>query len=352
MRRPAASRAHDEDPHGAQRRTAPAADARFDVDDAYGARGRLALVPEGRFDVERAVAALAARQAGVVSRRQLLGLGLSPRAIARRLAGGRLHALHRGVYAVGHIAVTWEGRARAALLAAGAGAALSHCSAAVDWRMLPDGGGPQEVTVLGRTPRHRPGIVVHTARTLEVRDHRGLPVTAPARTLLDLAAHVPRDTLARALAEAQVLGLATPADMRRAIRQTPNHRGARALAGMLDTTEPTRTKLERVLLDLLHRAGLPSPLVNAKAGPYEVDALWPAERMIVETDGWAAHGHRGAFERDRARDADLQSRGYTVLRFTWRQIADEPLLVAARIAQVLAHRTTSNRPPSEPPVRR
>jgi len=307
---------------------------------------------EGRFDVERAVAALGARQAGVVSRRQLLALGLSPRTIARRLAGGRLHALHRGVYAVGHTAVPWEGRARAALLAAGAGAVLSHHSAAIAWRILPDGGGPQEVTVIGRTPRHRPGIVVHTACTLEVGDHRGLPVTGPARTLLDLAAHAPGDAMARALAEAQVLRLATPATVRRAIRQSPNHHGARALAGMLATTEPTRTKLERALLDLLRRAGLPRPLVNAMAGPYEADALWPAERVILETDGWSAHGHRGAFERDRARDADLQARGYTVLRFTWRQISDEPLLVVTRVAQVLAHRTTSTRPPSEPPVRR
>ena len=93
-------------------------------------------------------------------------------------------------------------------------------------------------------------------------------------------------------------------------------------------------------------------MVNTRIGPYEADALWPAERVVVEVDGWAAHGHRGAFERDRARDADLQARGYTVLRFTWRQIFDEPLLVATRIAQVLAHRTTSNRPPLGDPPRR
>ena len=121
---------------------------------------------------------------------------------------------------------------------------------------------------------------------------------------------------------------------------------------MLDTTEPTRTELERALLSLLRSAGLPRPLVNTKVGPYEADAVWPAERVVVEVDGWAAHGHRGAFERDRARDADLQARGYAVLRFTWRQVLDEPLLVATRTAQVLAHRTTSKRPAPQHPLRR
>jgi len=136
------------------------------------------------------------------------------------------------------------------------------------------------------------------------------------------------------------------------MRSHPNHHGARVLTRMLDTTEPTRAKLERALLKLLKRAGLPRPLVNARVGPYEADAAWPDERVIVEVDGWAAHGHRGAFERDRARDADLQARGYVVLRFTWRQVVDEPLLVTARIAQVLALRTTSNRePPGSPPRR-
>ena len=144
----------------------------------------------------------------------------------------------------------------------------------------------------------------------------------------------------------------TPTALRAEMRSHPNHHGARVLTRMLDTTEPTRAKLERALLKLLKRAGLPRPLVNARVGPYEADAAWPAERVIVEVDGWAAHGHRGAFERDRARDADLQARGYVVLRFTWRQVVDEPLLVTARIAQVLALRTTSNRePPGSPPRR-
>ena len=188
-----------------------------------------------------------------------------------------------------------------------AAAVLSHRSAAVAWRMLAEDGGVQEVTVVGRVPRHRPGITVHSARALEVRHIDGLPVTEPARTLLDLAACIPLDALARALAEAQVLRLVSPEALQGVIGGSANHHGARALARMLDTTEPTRTELERALLDLLRSAGLPRPLDNTKVGPYEADALWPAECVIVEVDGWAAHGHRGAFERDRARDADLQA---------------------------------------------
>jgi len=120
---------------------------------------------------------------------------------------------------------------------------------------------------------------------------------------------------------------------------------------MLDTTEPTRAKLERALLKLLKRAGLPRPLVNARVGPYEADAAWPDERVIVEVDGWAAHGHRGAFERDRARDADLQAR----LRRAALHVATGRRRATARdarIAQVLAQRTMSNRePPGSPPRR-
>jgi len=143
----------------------------------------------------------------------------------------------------------------------------------------------------------------------------------------------------------------TPTALRAEMRSHPNHHGARVLTRMLDTTEPTRAKLERALLKLLKRAGLPRPLVNARVGPYEADAAWPDERVIVEVDGWAAHGHRGAFERDRARDADLQAR----LRRAALHVATGRRRATARdarIAQVLAQRTMSNRePPGSPPRR-
>jgi very-short-patch-repair endonuclease len=108
-----------------------------------------------------------------------------------------------------------------------------------------------------------------------------------------------------------------------------------------DATAPTRSTLERRFLSIMRQAGLPRPQVNHTIGPYEVDFAWLEERVLVEVDGWHAHGHRLAFERDRARDAELAAMGYVVLRFTWRQLRESPLLVAARVAQALAHRTTA-----------
>jgi very-short-patch-repair endonuclease len=104
---------------------------------------------------------------------------------------------------------------------------------------------------------------------------------------------------------------------------------------------PTRSALERRFLAIIRQAGLPTPAVNATIGPYEVDFAWPVAGVVVEIDGWSTHGHRFAFERDRARDADLAARGHVVLRFTWRQLRDNPLLVATRVAQALARRATA-----------
>lgn len=284
------------------------------------------------YDGQRRPAALAARQHGVVARWQL---DLTRDQIDGWIASGRLHPLHRGVYAVGHKAVTWEGRAVAALLAVGRPSALSHRAAAVVHEILPADGRPIDVTAIGRKPRKRHDIALHSAAELLVVRKRGLPVTTPARTLLDLATSLPSAVLERAYAEAQVRRLVTPDDVR---AELTHHRGAPNLRRILDTTEPTRTAIERRLAALVKAAGLPRPEFNTRLHGYEVDALWREHRLVVETDGWAAHGHRRAFERDRARDADLTARGYAVLRFTWRQIVNEPELVSARIAAALAHR--------------
>jgi len=233
------------------------------------------------------------------------------------------------------VAITWHALGHAALLAAGADSGLSYASAAIAYRMRRNEGEPFEVTVRGRTPRSRPGLEVHTSSRVEFRIVDGLRVTTPARTLLDLAA---REDVSRMLAEAQVLRLVTAAALREELRRHPTHRGAAGLGGLIDTTEPTRSELERALAEIIRRAGLPRPRFNARLGRFEVDALWERQRVVVETDGWAVHGHRAAFERDRAKDAELLAAGYVVLRFTWRQVLQEPLVVATRIAQVLAGR--------------
>lgn len=253
--------------------------------------------------------------------------------------------LFRGVYAVGHVALGWRGRATAALLATGSSSLISHLSAAVAWRIFPQREGPIDVTVVGRDRRPRDGLRIHRVPALDPRDVRmvdGVPVSSPARVLVELAtAREPR--LERAIAEAQVLRLVTRRELEAAMARATDPRGLPELRRALAAGEsaPTRSKLERVMLRLLADAGLPLPEVNRRLASYEVDFLWPRERVVVETDGWAAHGHRRAFETDRARDADLQARGYVVVRFTWRQIMEQPLLVATRLAQVLAARAVA-----------
>jgi very-short-patch-repair endonuclease len=280
--------------------------------------------------VDAAIARLATEQDGVVGRAQLIGLGLGSAAVDHRVRGGRLIVIHRGVYAVGHAALPDRGRLRAARMAAGANAVLSHRTAAAMWGLIPALPPIIEVTVTRKGPRTRPGLIVHETRhPPEIRLRGSLPLTAPLRTLADLKFSAPLAELERLCAEALVAGLVTQ----------PELDAARLLPA--GPAAPTRSELERLFLRLVRDAGLPRPLVNRYIGRYMADFAWPAERVIVETDGYAAHGHRAAFERDHARDADLVARGWIVLRFTWRQLRFERVRVATRLAQTLARRDTS-----------
>ena len=276
-----------------------------------------------------------------MSSEQLRALGATRREVGHRLSCGRLIPLHRGVYAVGHRALGPRARHVATLLAAGPGAFLSHRSAAARWQMLPDRAGSVELTIVGRRDRSRPGLVVHHAYHLpagELARRDGLPLSAPFRTLLELATVAPAAELEHAVAEAQVLRLLTAEQLDDGLEAAAGRRGAGRLRAVLgaDEAAPTRNRFERAFLRLVMDAGLPRPEVNVRVGRFERDFLWPRHRVVVEVDGWAAHGHRTAFERDRARDAELVALGYVVLRFTWRQVTREPMLVAARLAQVLA----------------
>lgn len=277
-----------------------------------------------------------------MTRAQLRAAGLPASAIDHRLAIGRLVPLLRGVYAVGHGAVTPRGWMRAALLAVGPDAVLSHRSAAALWRLCepPD---HVHVGVPGRKLRPRPRITPHHVLPYPAEDVRlrdGLRLTSPLRTLVDLAA-ADDPGLERAVSEAQVLRLVRRRDLTAATAQ--RRRGGARLARLVDHDRamPTRSKLERAMLRIVLGADLPRPQVNARVERIEVDFAWPAQRVVVEVDGWHAHGHRSAFERDRARDAELHARGWAVLRFTWRQLTGRPLLVAARLARVLEARRTA-----------
>ncbi|CAA9476609.1 MAG: hypothetical protein AVDCRST_MAG30-510 [uncultured Solirubrobacteraceae bacterium] len=280
---------------------------------------------------------MAARQRGLVTRAQLLGAGLTADEIAGRLRAGRLHAVHRGVYAVGHPALAPPAAEQAALLACGPGSVLSHLTAAVLWELLPAAGLTIHVTVTGgRVPRPPAGVRLHRADALEPARREGLPVTTPARTLLDLAATAKAPQLARALNEAQIRRLISVDALSSA---AAGRRGARALRTALEDHHGyTRSRAERQLLALLKRAELPRPRTNVPLEGFEVDAHWPEARLVVEVDAYGTHGSRTAFERDRLRDARLQAAGFRVLRITWNQLNETPEAVVAALAPWLCGR--------------
>jgi very-short-patch-repair endonuclease len=285
------------------------------------------------------IAHLAAAQWGIVSVAQLHAIGIGHNAIRHRILAGRLHRVHRAVYAVGHPCVRREGRALAAVLACGAGAALSHRSAAAWWGLLTWTDSPVEVT----SPHGRhaiAGVRRHQARSLATGDttaDRHMPITSIARTLLDLAATVPEARLERAVAQAERLRLYDHATIADVLARAAGHRGRAALA-RATAREPawTRNGLEARFLALARRARLPPPKVNDVLGVpdhprMEVDFHWPTRRLVVETDGWETHRTRSAFEDDRRRDAALVAAGYTVLRFTWRAVVEDDATVVRRL---------------------
>jgi Protein of unknown function (DUF559) len=286
--------------------------------------------------VDEVVARIATRQGGVVGRRQLLVQGISAKAIDHRVGVGRLRVLHRGVYAVGHEALADRGHLFAGLLVAGAGAALSHRTAAGLWKLIPSMPPFVEITTPGRTPRPRGGLLFHTAKTIDAYTRDGLPVTTPIRTLVDLAATRPRAEVERACSEALVLRLVAPEAL-----ATTRGPGSAVLARIVGAgVAPTRSELERRFLRALSRSGVPRPLVDTRVGPYTVDFLWPAGNLVVGVDGARYHGHHLAVTRDHARDAELQLRGYVVLRFTWQDVVRDPAGVLARITRLLARPAT------------
>ena len=292
---------------------------------------------------DHGISALARRQHGVVARRQLAALGLSRNMIDRRVAVGRLHVVHRGVYAVGHTALSRYGRWMAAVLACGTGAALSHASAGALWEIRASAAILIDVSVPRAGGRKRPGLRIHRAATLladEVAVHCGIPVTTPARTLLDLAAILQPRPLERALDEAEKRELTDYPALEALARAHPGHRGARNLQrvilGHLAGTTMTKSVLEERFLELCRDHGLPKPLVNWWVEAKEVDFFFAEHRLIAETDSWTHHRTRRAFENDRARDALLARAGYRTLRFTHRQIQDDPTTVAATIRSQLA----------------
>lgn len=300
--------------------------------------------------VDEQIAKVAAAQHGVIARHQLHELGIGQDAIDGRLAAARLHRIHRGVYAVGHIKLTGNGRYLAAVLACGPGAALSHRSAGDHLGIRPTTGRRIEVIVPTHAGRRgRAGITLHRCRSLlpaEVTVVDGISTTTPARTLLDLAGALRPQQLERAIDRAEALRIFDLRALRACMAAHPRQRGLTALLSILDKRlEPafTRNDLEDCFLGLCTAAGLPRPKVNVQVEGFEVDFFWPEQRLIVETDGRATHGTRTAFEHDRARDARLTAAGYRVVRFSYRQVVYEPEFVAATLRALLGYERAAAR---------
>jgi very-short-patch-repair endonuclease len=303
-----------------------------------------------RDGLDLAVAALAGRQHGVVSTAQLLEIGLTHRMIQRRVARGWLHRIHYGVYAVGHTKVSPEGWWMAATLACGAGAVLSHRSAAAHLGIRKTNLAWAEVSSPGRAGHSREGIRVHSGDTLAARDVcvvDAIPCTTVERTIFDLSAILNRDALEYALHRAQTRP--SPVDFGELVAlvdRFPGRPGTRRLRSLLGppaelSDAEAKSRMERAFLALSRRAGLPEPRLNAwiplpiPAGGLEVDFTWPDHMLAAETDSASFHETIRARRNDPARDRALMLAGWRVARFTWWDVMAEPSRVASEVRALL-----------------
>jgi len=277
-------------------------------------------------DRDEAVVALARRQHGVVSTAQLRRLGLGHNAVAGRVARGWLRRVHYGVYIVGALE-TYLTAPTAALAAYGPNAVISHRTAATIWGLLPHRpADPIHITLLNANRRSRPGVKIHRANQTDIRRRHGLRLTSPPQTLADL-----EEDVERAYNEALVLGLTTHQEVSRHASGSPVLR-----AIVEDSPGMTRSRMERELIRLVKRAGLPAPQSNVEVAGYEVDLYWPDHRLVVEFDGWSTHSSRTAFESDRLKDAALMLAGERVMRVTGRQLERHEHELVARLATAIS----------------
>ena len=292
----------------------------------------------------QALAKLAKRQYGVVSIRQLTGpLGYSRSAVDRAIQAGRLHRLHRGVFAVGHTRIPLHGKCLAAVLACGPDALLSHRSAAWLWGLVKGSPAPFEVTTPIPRKARKP-IRIHHSRILTVDDRvlrEGIPATALPRTLLDCAASEDFWLLQRMLERSEELRLFDLGPVEALLERCGCHGGRGPLRRAIALYQPpafTRSQFERRFLDAVLAHGLPRPAVNINVAGFELDLYWPEQRFAVELDSYATHGGHAPFERDRLRQEDLLLAGIGMTRVTDIRFDREPQSVLKRVERFLAAR--------------
>lgn len=297
-------------------------------------------------DADVVIRRLAEANNRVVTRRALEAAEIGTNAITLRVATGLLYRHHHGVYLLDPP----EKASRITLMTAavdacGPSAVLSHRSAAELWELLPPHSGYIEVTVVEHNAGDRPGIRRHRVRALDPRDvkrRHGIRVTSPARTVIDNGRAAELEEL---IGAGLATGRVTERQIEEATERCLTRRGIRRVRAMLSQdggARHSRSWGERRLLSLIREAGLPVPLTNRQLHGFQVDALWPDHKLVVEVDGWLFHRDRDAFENDRLRDATLVAHGYRVIRFTARQLRDEPLLVLGQLAAALALASATN----------
>jgi hypothetical protein len=299
---------------------------------------------------ESRVWALARERHGVVTRGQLLELGMTRNAIEHRVGRGRLHAVHRGVYAIGRPQLGAYGRWMAAVLSCGPQAVLSHESAAALWRIRPETATETQVSVRAGKRCRSAGVAVHRRPALvdsEVTRHGRIPVTTPLRTLIDIAPRLERSALEAAINEADRRGL-TGEQLRATLDRRQRTPGTRELRQILhrETFVLTDSELERRFLPLARAGGLPLPETDREIAGFKADFCWPKLGLVVETDGLRYHRTPAQQARDRLRDQAYAVAGFTTLRFTHSQVVFQPDYVRTTLAAVARRlRTAGARSP-------
>lgn len=295
---------------------------------------------------------LASKQEGVVNRRQLIAAGASGNQISSRARNRSLRKLYAGVYAVGHDRISLEGKQRAAVMAGGPNAVLSHRSAASLLGLLP----PNEKLEVIRSSspdRHRPppphasraihpGLVIHRTRSLgrdEVTSRRGIPVTSAIRTVINLAERHSSKSLDTAIRRGVANGSIDLAALNRAVNQCRGRKGIAKLKRVIAQWNPTklrsRSDLENDVSDICRDFGIPPPLINDFRCGYEVDFQWKGSKVIVESDGRAYHLSRADRHRDYRKMLDLTAAGNIVCRIDEEMVANETAEVGARLRKLL-----------------
>jgi hypothetical protein len=301
-------------------------------------------------NVERKLDRIASRAQGVVTRPELLAAGVTRREIDRRVERGSLIREYPGVYRVGHRAPSVEARYMAAVKACGKRAVLSGRAAAYHLGLIR--GRPPGPEVTAPTERRVAGVKTHRSRKIAAIRWRGIPVTAVACTLVDIAAETPEADLARACHEAGVRYRTTPKHVAAALERKRNAPGAAKLRRIISGDSPViLSKLERRFLRRLREANLPPPRTNKRLDEGYVDCRWPEHKLTVELDSYRFHSSRHAREQDYRRERAARRRGDEFRRYTWGDVYEDPTLMLAELRALLPCQTPVGAPHDRTPDR-